>query len=259
MKLGIGIFEGVSIEEHLDFAKDAGFDAVFADKSAAADRRKLDLWRDGCDRRGLELETVHCTLEEARGLCIPGAEGEHCLRVLMDNVDNCSIHGVPILVTHASIRNDRPISLDDGCRRYAQLADYAGERGVKIAVENTNSVEFLQRALAALTQENVGFCLDTGHTLCFTPGADFSAFYPRLICCHLHDNHGQRDEHLLPLEGVFDFASHLPAMRRAGYTGPLTLEMPYTPAYAALYSKEAFFRKSYACAVQLRGLFEADS
>ena len=76
MKLGVGIFEGIPLEETLDLAKAAGFDAVFSDETAAADRTQMARWREGCDRRGLYLETAHCSLAEARGLCIPGEEGD---------------------------------------------------------------------------------------------------------------------------------------------------------------------------------------
>lgn len=257
MKLGVGIFEGIPLEENLDLAKAAGFDAVFSDETAAADRAQMARWREGCDRRGLYLETAHCSLAEARGLCIPGEEGDRCLRVLMRNVDNCAEFSVPILVTHASIHKDFPCSYDEGCRRYALLADYAADRGVKIAIENTNSVEFLQRALDALRQENVGFCLDTGHNLCFTPGADLTAFYPRMICCHLHDNDGQRDAHLYPFEGICDFPAQMRKMREAGFDGYLTIEMAYSASYRQLYTEAAFVQKAYDCAVRLREMFTA--
>src|SRR5438445_398373 len=48
---------------------------------------------------------------------------------------------------------------------------------------------------------------------------------PRLIHTHLHDNHGIRDEHLVPGEGIVDWPALLGVLRRGGYTGARLLEL----------------------------------
>lgn len=55
-----------------------------------------------------------------------------------------------------------------------------------------------------------GFCFDTGHFQLFSevPLAKWlDLLGPYLQEVHLHDNHGQRDEHLPPGEGIFDFGT----------------------------------------------------
>ena len=42
---------------------------------------------------------------------------------------------------------------------------------------------------------------------------------------HVSDNHGRREEHLVPGEGEIDFPSAFRALIRAGYSGPLNLEV----------------------------------
>ena len=41
---------------------------------------------------------------------------------------------------------------------------------------------------------------------------------------HVSDNHGEREEHLPPGEGIIDFPAALRAMIDAGYKGPCNLE-----------------------------------
>jgi len=42
---------------------------------------------------------------------------------------------------------------------------------------------------------------------------------------HVSDNHGRREEHLPPGEGIIDFPGAFGALLRAGYSGPLNLEV----------------------------------
>ena len=113
-------------------------------------------------------------------------------------------------------------------------------------------------AVTVLTGENIGFCYDSGHHLCATPEADFEALYPRMLCCHLHDNHGgknermETDEHLLPFEGLVDFSARMKQIKNAGYTGNLTIETGYKERFR---SAAEFMRAAYTSAERLRRLF----
>ncbi len=44
---------------------------------------------------------------------------------------------------------------------------------------------------------------------------------------HISDNHGIREEHLVPGTGIIDFASVMAALRRGGYSGPWNLEFSF--------------------------------
>ena len=67
--------------------------------------------------------------------------------------------------------------------------------GVKIAFENTGRLDYLDAVLNAFKEyDNVGFCYDSGHQLCYTPDTDVMELYGnRLICTHLNDNLGVSD------------------------------------------------------------------
>ena len=45
---------------------------------------------------------------------------------------------------------------------------------------------------------------------------------------HVSDNHGEKEEHLPPGEGIIDFRAAFRALRENGYTGPCNLEFHYS-------------------------------
>ena len=45
-----------------------------------------------------------------------------------------------------------------------------------------------------------------------------------LFAVDLHDNRGRSDDHLVPFEGVIDWASTLTTLQKVGYDGALTFE-----------------------------------
>ena len=76
-------------------------------------------------------------------------------------------------------------------------------------------------------------CLDTGH-------ANFSrvdcaywvrALGPRLRCLHVHDNHGNLDEHLLPHLGNIAWEPFHQALHRIGYDGVYSLEDSFCSSF----------------------------
>jgi sugar phosphate isomerase/epimerase len=84
------------------------------------------------------------------------------------------------------------------------LRIFAKERGVRLLLENTVSelgnparlIEFLNYTRL----DDVGVCFDAGHAH-LTGGAieGLKTLQGRMVTAHLHDNHGEKDEHLLPL------------------------------------------------------------
>ncbi len=114
------------------------------------------------------------------------------------------------------------------------LSLFARHRGVTLALENTpgematpaNLKHFLERT--RLT--GVKLCFDAGHA--HLEGDVSSALETArdlLVTTHLHDNRGERDDHLLPYEGTIDWNALLPALPPGT---PLVLELK-EPAVAA--------------------------
>jgi sugar phosphate isomerase/epimerase len=117
-----------------------------------------------------------------------------------------------------------------------RLADYAAARDVRLAVENMpDSMCILDRILDEIGDSpentNLGICIDTGHAYMShdagrEPVCNYLERYAgQLVHVHLHDNHGESDEHLVPGEGSIDWPRALRTLDEAGFDGTAVLEV----------------------------------
>ncbi|MGX5716237.1 bifunctional sugar phosphate isomerase/epimerase/4-hydroxyphenylpyruvate dioxygenase family protein [Arthrobacter sp. MAHUQ-56] len=132
---------------------------------------------------------------------------------------------------------------DDGLRaeQLAQLASLAGDHGVKVAYEAlawgkyVNDYEHAYRLVEMVDHPNLGTCLDSFHILsrdwetshieAFNPEKIFFvqvADAPKLSMDVLS---WSRHYRVFPGEGQFELAKFMGHVVRAGYTGPVSLEV----------------------------------
>lgn len=69
---------------------------------------------------------------------------------------------------------------------------------------------------------DLGMCFDIGHANTAGTIQDFLGYSDRFVNVHVHDNHGEWDEHLPVGEGNIDFRKVLQGLR--GYKGRLVVE-----------------------------------
>ena len=105
---------------------------------------------------------------------------------------------------------------------------FAKARGVQILLENIPSeLSTPERMMNFFhyTRLDLKVCFDTGHAhLTGGVGAAFRTLRERIVAVHLHDNHGEKDEHLLPFEGQIDWAPAIRDFRAADPPYPLLFE-----------------------------------
>ncbi len=123
-----------------------------------------------------------------------------------------------------------------GLKRYGRLMAAAEERGVTVAFENTEGMEFLEAIMKEFhASPCCGFCWDTGHEQCYNYGRDMMALYgSKLVATHINDNLGMTDPkvmtwlddaHLLPFDGIIDWKHVVERLDAAGYKGIYTAEL----------------------------------
>ena len=111
---------------------------------------------------------------------------------------------------------------------------FAKERGVTLALENTPgelaTPAHLRQFIIDTRLTDLRLCFDIGHAH-IGDGllASLEAMREFLATSHIHDNHGLKDEHLLPYEGSIEWKSALPALPPEL---PLVFELKEKPAYA---------------------------
>jgi sugar phosphate isomerase/epimerase len=109
------------------------------------------------------------------------------------------------------------------------LSIFAKERGAEVLLENIPSeLSTPERILAFLqyTRLDLKVCFDIGHAH-MTGGVQsaFRALHEHIAAIHVHDNHGDEDEHLLPFEGEIDWAQTVRDFRSADVQLPILFEL----------------------------------
>ncbi|GGA69885.1 hypothetical protein GCM10011507_21800 [Edaphobacter acidisoli] len=118
-------------------------------------------------------------------------------------------------------------ALENSLTAIEHLKAFAHPLGIRILLENLqNDVTTPAHLLEILKVghfDRVGICLDVGHAHLAAPenkGIDdaFEHLGPRIAQLHLHDNQGQRDDHLWPGSGTIDWKNltkHIAALPAA--------------------------------------------
>jgi len=209
--------------------------------------RELAGWLDGHD---LCVHSVHAPTSREMGATrenstpISISDLERVRR--LDAVDEVKraieiSESVPFrfLVLHlgAGRESQDPARIEAAMSSLEHLCLYAKQRSVTIALENTPgefaSPAALRYVVAETRLRDLRLCFDTGHAHLWEgvrPG--FDAMRDLVVTTHLHDNGGQRDDHLFPYQGSIDWDSALAALATAENELPLTLEIRESPADA---------------------------
>jgi len=192
---------------------------------------------------GLQLQSLHAPTERdssqgrGSGLPVSISEPERIRRQeAVDEVkralDVAEIIPFRYLVQHlgSSRQAADPRNLDAAFGSLEHLSAFAKQRGVTIALENTPSEIGAPASLVQFVKEthlrDLRFCFDVGHAhLDGGVDANFGLMRELVVTSHLHDNHGEKDEHLLPYEGSIDWDAAFAALSTGPEIPALVLEL----------------------------------
>ena len=121
---------------------------------------------------------------------------------------------------------DKQPAVDHLVESFSVLAESAKTYGVNLALENIDE-PYSGNILAVLFAriDDLKFCLDTGHAALWNSWDVYLPGYiNRLAALHVHDNHGHRDEHLIPGDGTINYQPFIELLKTSGYTGYFGLE-----------------------------------
>ena len=140
----------------------------------------------------------------------------------------------------------------------SSLAEKAAECKSGIAIENipvfpdvskmrffTSDYEDLCELCDYFNSEYVSICWDFGHANLLGNDQEkaFAYIGNRIKCTHIHSNDGNMDQHNLPSQGSIEWEKIMPAFKKAGYNGALTLEIKYKDKPYL----ESYFRHALDC------------
>jgi len=147
-----------------------------------------------------------------------------------------------VLVQHlgASREEADPRRYDAAFNSLEHLGMFARQRGVTIALENTpgglGAPESLRNFLIETRLTDLRMCFDTGHAhLEDGVARSFEVMRDLAVTTHLHDNKGEKDEHLPPYEGSIDWPAALKELSKSPAAPgglPMVLELKDSGARA---------------------------
>ncbi len=136
------------------------------------------------------------------------------------------------MVQHIGGSNEEwdPRKFDDAMTAIEHLRAFAKPLGVTVLVENIPNELATPEKLVELIRtahfSDVGVCFDTGHAH-ITGGVEpaFEVLRPLIRSTHVHDNSGEKDEHLWPGAGSIDWKKAIDLLTSAPLRPPLLLEV----------------------------------
>lgn len=119
--------------------------------------------------------------------------------------------------------------LDRARAAFAVLVEEAEKYSLRLALENVFEREpsLLTGIVEEIDSPVLGYCFDAGHALAFAKSSWepwLRAFQSRLFELHLHDNHGDWDDHLPPGTGKIPFPAIFEFVKNRGLSPALTFE-----------------------------------
>ncbi len=277
--LGLSASFGLSYEEQIIAFRETGFECFFANYGPDSDMPAL---RRCGDMEGMLFQSIHAPFTKMASMWEKTDITQSAVEELIRCARSCAEVEVPLMIVHAFIGFEKHSPTDFGVDCFGKVVDAAERLGVSIAFENTEGEEYLAALMDAFVgRGNVGFCWDTGHEMCYNRSKDMLALYgDRLMCTHINDNLGIKDFdgrityiddlHLLPFDGIGDWADIASRLDRHGFGGPLTFELATVSkpgrhendAYARMapreYITEAYKRACRVAALRKQSLQKHD-
>lgn len=247
MKLPVSVaseyFRNFSPEETVDAFRDAGFRFM----ELGMDHVNKLLAREGSPEK---IGKDYAAYAADRGFAMPQGhllEMDMCIPENLDrlkkNLDLFLGAGVKKSVLHVLGMMDQPV---DRQREHCLLAlreltDHLAGTDMTICLENLFSKPLVRDANGIMDlieasgwNEHLGVCLDIGHLhrvrfhgLTEQTATEFIAKAgSRLQALHVHDNHGDLDDHVFPFaENGLDWVEFMQALSQSGYEGLFNFEI----------------------------------
>ena len=230
VNISLGNFD-YSLIEQIISVKNARFQGVFFDWQDTEEFKETVCFaRDN----GLEIASIHAPFDYVCDMW--NEEKPPIFHKLIKCINTCGELGVKTIVCHVYIGFDTVTRVTDtGIKNFSLLIDEAEKYDINLAFENTEGVECLYGIKEHLShRKNCGFCVDTGHELCYNSGSDLlKAFGDKLFFLHINDNIGVTgdrifwtdDAHLLPYKGKVNWDRFCENLKRLEYNGWISLEL----------------------------------
>jgi len=192
----------------------------------------------------LQVYSLHAPFTYANIAALDEEERKYSIQTIRKSIEFCSkLEGKVVIIHPHSTKvfpslKDSSKMIDSIERSLGELTTFAGECNIKIALENLpflgewefgSEISDLKKLVTKIGRNELGLCLDTGHSLIGKAKVDLSQMVfeceKKLIALHIQDTDGKKDRHWLPGEGIINWTQFAKALRSVNYQGIFTLEI----------------------------------
>ncbi len=200
-------------------------------------------WREAVSALKAEADRLGMTFVQAHSqggnpLDSDPTKVDFLVAATIRSIEICHLLGIENTVAHPGFA--KGIGKEEWFERnrafYQKLFPAMEAHGVNVLIENSTAANMKDRYFANSGKDMLDFlhyvdhpllhaCWDTGHANC--EGAqyeDIMTLGKELYAIHYNDNHGMKDEHLIPYFGTLNHDEVIHALLDVGYQGYFTLE-----------------------------------
>ncbi len=183
---------------------------------------------------GLGLDFVQCHLPDVNPLSYTPDQ----VAVTVRCIEVCGLLGIPLAVVHIGWAPGLTVEDHLAANRayFEQLYPSLEAAGITLCLENSTRANMgdmyyphtgrqLADLIDGLGHPQLAACWDTGHANC--EGMQYRQLTDlghRLKAVHINDNHGSKDEHLMPWFGTMNLDDIMHGLIDIGFAGPFTFE-----------------------------------
>ncbi len=264
--LPTGIFDfygfDIPLEKSLGLIAKAGFDATciwLGDEDPMVRAGQADVIPGLVRQFGLKLDNIHAPFWNSNNIWSTNKDEQSIIRQeLTDAISYCGRHQIPNIVIHGSSGKTPYPPNQSGLQLIGGLVKQAEKEGITIAVENLGYFDskYLGYILSNIHSPNLGFCYDSSHDNIANElrSQALGKWGHLLSTTHFSDNHGVKDDHLLPEYGDIDWQKVMKQFPK-GYKGTIMLEVDGPEANKG-FTPESFLKTAYQKAQKLATMSE---
>ncbi|WP_456418599.1 sugar phosphate isomerase/epimerase family protein [Methanocaldococcus infernus] len=237
-----GISSLVFLPESLDSALNKitnkfGVWEVVCEGNHYLDVKNIKLLRDAKEKYKVDI-VVHAPFADLNPASMNYRVRELTINCIRDAIEGAYELDAELVVIHPGYipelwKDLKEEVLDNNFSTILKLVEIAEDYGVKLGLENMpnfpgvlcQKAEELKNILNEIDSKYLGVTLDIGHANTVGNIEEFiDELRNKIIHIHIHDNNGERDEHLAIGEGKINFYRVLKKLVKIGYDKILTIE-----------------------------------
>jgi len=236
LSIGTTFNYAIPLKDQLPMIKAAGFTHISLganlEHSGYLDPARRTELKQRLAENSLRLCSVHAPFLGGMDISAPDQNSARASLDLMKLCIDAAADleaGIVTFHPYADQAVDDPRRKDILATQVIAMFDHIADRNVRLAAENLRIEilnEILAHSLNIIGTPRYGLCYDSSHdNLSSQPMSILRRYGTRLISTHISDNRKEKDDHMLPFEGTFDWDQFALAFSRIKFTGIFLLEV----------------------------------